>query len=240
MKHRVAAHHPGGGADGAKPEYLRPGCCVDSDHPDVIAFSREHAGDGSPRERAVRLYYAVRDGFRYDPYGIQLSEGGMKASAVLDRGTGFCVTKAALLAACCRVQGIPARLGFADVRNHLASGKLLRLMGTDLFVYHGFTELYLRGTWVKATPAFNLSLCEAFKVLPLEFDGRTDSLLHPFDVKGRRHMEYVCERGSREDVPLEELRTELARAYPALFSSAGSASVPGDLEREALEEQRGR
>lgn len=235
MTHRMAAGHPGGVADGAQPEHLQPGRFVDSDHPDVIAFSREHAGDGSPRERAVRLYYAVRDRFRYDPYGIQFTEEGMKASAVLRRGTGFCVTKAALLAACCRVQGTPARLGFADVRNHLASEKLLRLMGTDLFVYHGFTELYLSGRWVKATPAFNLSLCEAFKVLPLEFDGRTDSLLHPFDATGRRHMEYVRERGSRDDVPVEELRAEFARVYPALFASTWSGAVEGDLEREAIE-----
>lgn len=237
MKHRTVAKHPGAAADGAQPAHLQPGRFVDSDHPDVIAFSREHAGDGSPRERAIRLYYAVRDRFRYDPYGIQLTAEGMKASAVLRRGAGFCVTKAALLAAGCRVQGIPARLGFADVRNHLASEKLLRLLGTNLFVYHGFAELYLSGSWVKATPAFNLSLCKAFEVLPLEFDGRTDSLLHPFDATGRRHMEYVCERGSRDDVPVEELRAEFARVYPVLFASNWSSAVEGDLEREAIEEK---
>ena len=64
-------------------------------------------------------------------------------------------------------------------------------MGTDLFVYHGYTDLCLDGKWVKATPAFNLALCTRFRVKPLEFDGRDDSIFHPFDEDDRRHMEYL-------------------------------------------------
>ncbi|MBT7756176.1 MAG: transglutaminase domain-containing protein, partial [Rhodospirillaceae bacterium] len=159
--------------------FLQPAIFVDSDHPAVIEFAHRAGGkDGTDLEKAVRLYYAVRDEFRYDPYGVEMTEYGMKGSTVLERGNGFCITKGALLAAACRVLGIPTRLGFADVRNHLASERMIELMQTDLFVYHGFVEIYLEDKWVKATPAFNLSLCEKFGTLPLEFDGRTDSVFH--------------------------------------------------------------
>ena len=99
----------------------------------------------------------------------------MRASAVLATGYGWCVTKAALLAAAARAAGIPARLGFADVRNHLSTERMRATMATDVFVWHGYTELWLQGAWRKATPAFNVELCERFGLLPLEFDGRNDS-----------------------------------------------------------------
>jgi transglutaminase-like putative cysteine protease len=149
---------------------------IDSDHPQVQGFARLHALGADDRERAVSLYYAVRDGFRYDPYRIDLSVAGMRASHVLEIGVGWCVTKAALLAAAARAAGIPARVGYADVRNHLSTERMRQTMKTDLFVWHGYTELWLDGAWVKATPAFNIELCDRFGLLPLEFDGRVDSL----------------------------------------------------------------
>ena len=80
-------------------EYLEPGRFVDSAHPAVVAFARREAeGLADPREIAVRLYYAVRDGLRYDPYDIDTRPSGMTASACLARGVGFCVTKAATYA----------------------------------------------------------------------------------------------------------------------------------------------
>ena len=107
---------------------------VDSDHPAVVAFARRHASGDDDRARAVALYYAVRDGFRYDPYRIDLSPHGMRASTVLEVGHGWCVTKAALLAAACRAAGIPTRLGYADVRNHLSTERMRQTMKTDVFV----------------------------------------------------------------------------------------------------------
>ncbi|MEE4381811.1 MAG: transglutaminase family protein, partial [Pseudomonadales bacterium] len=141
------------------PSWLAAGRFVDSDHPAVIAFAEETVrGLADPREAAVALYYRVRDEFRYDPYGIDRSEAGFRASWVLAEGRGFCVPKATLLAAAARAVGIPARLGFADVRNHPTSAKLAETMGTDVFAWHGYTELAPEGRWVKATPAFNRSL----------------------------------------------------------------------------------
>lgn len=210
--------------------WLRPTAFLDADHPRVRAFAADAAaGATDPIERAVRLYYAVRDGLRYDPYSIEFAPDAFTASAILERGRGYCVAKAAVLAAVARASDIPARLGFADVRNHLATPRLRELMGTDVFYYHGYTELLLDDRWVKATPAFNVELCERFGVKPLEFDGRTDSIFHPFDTEGRRHMEYLHDRGPRDDVPLDELRAAMARLYPHLHGQR----IEGDFHAEA-------
>jgi transglutaminase-like putative cysteine protease len=194
--------------------YLQPSLAIDCDSGAVAAFARKNAGNSAdPRERAVRLYYAVRDGIRYDPYTIDLSIEGIRASATLKSGRGWCVAKAILLAACCRATGIPARLGFADVRNHLTTQRMRDQMKTDLFFWHGYTSIYLEGVWVKATPAFNIELCERFRLKPLDFDGRRDSIYHPFDLEGKRHMEYLAYRGEFADVPLDQIAETFRREY---------------------------
>jgi hypothetical protein len=108
-------------------------------------------------------------------------------------------------------------------------------MGTDVFYWHGYSELRLGGRWIKATPAFNRTLCEKLGCPPLDWDGEHDSLFQPLDSLGRVFMEYVNDRGPRDDLPLEELREGMIRAYPAL---AGFYGPPGDFEAEA-EAERG-
>ena len=194
--------------------FLAPGPTVESDHPWVTAFAdrvvRGLAPGAGALDRAVRLYYAVRDELRYDPYTSELSVEGLRARRTLELGRGWCVSKAILLAAACRAQGIPARLGFADVRNHLSTEKMRQRMQTDVFYWHGYTSIHLDGRWVKATPAFNVELCQKFGLHPLEFDGAEDSIYHPFDLAGNRHMEYIelpwrvrraADRRDRGDLP---------------------------------------
>ena len=111
-------------------------------------------------------------------------------------------------------------LGFADVRNHLCTEKLRRAMGTDLFIYHGYTALRLGGRWVKATPTFNVELCERFGVPPMDFDGEHDAMLHAYDRDGRQHMEYVNDHGLFPDLPLERIRTAFQEAYPVMMAEA--------------------
>ena len=207
---------------------------VDSAHPGVVEFAARHARGGTDRERAVSLYYAVRDGFSYDPYRIDLGESGMRASSVLTLGYGWCVTKAALLAAACRATGIPARLGFADVRNHLSTERMRQTMKTDVFTWHGYTDVWLDGAWRKATPAFNVELCDKFGLVALEFDGVGDSIYHPYDRAGNRHMEYIRQRGAYADVPLAEIRASFAETYPGwqLGGALERADFLADVERE--------
>lgn len=217
------------------PQHLASTPGIDAAHPAVQAFARAHAEGATPRERACSLYLAVRDRVRYDPYRIDLSAQGMSASRALALGHGWCVPKAVLLAAVCRASGIPARLGFADVRNHLSTERLRRTMGTDVFVWHGYTSIWIDGRWRKATPAFNIELCEKFGLLPLEFDGEHDSLYHPYDREGRQHMEYVNERGAFDDLPLDRIRASFGQIYPdmPMASEAAEGDFAADAEREA-------
>ena len=211
---------------------------IDGNHERVTAFARTHSGGmATAREQAVSLYYAVRDGIRYDPYTIDLSVEGMRASTTLAAGRGWCVPKAVLLAACCRVLGIPAKLGFADVRNHLSTERLRKLMNTDIFFWHGYTSIFIHEKWIKATPAFNIELCERLHLKPLDFDGSTDSVYHPFDQMGNAHMEYVRYRGEFSDVPLDRISYTMQRRYGPLLSSA-PVDFYEDVNAEKVPENR--
>lgn len=194
--------------------YLQPTRILDSDHPEVEEVARQLTGNASDlKEKAVRLYYWVRDSIWYDPYVPFYRPEHYRASRVLELKRGYCVSKASLLCALGRACGIPSRLGFADVRNHLATRQLIEWMGTDIFVYHGFTEFFLGGRWVKATPAFNRELCEKHRVSPLEFDGNEDSIFQPYNSEQKRFMEYVAFHGSFADVPVEKIVTAWEQAY---------------------------
>ena len=214
-------------------EYLQPGVFIDSDHPAVQAFT-EKALDGSgskPIERAVALYYAVRDGLRYDPYSMDMDGANFTASHIASQKSAFCIPKAILLTACARAAGIAARIGYADVRNHLCSPKLKAAMaGNDLFMYHGYVEMYLEGKWVKSTPAFNLELCEKVGIEALGFNGRDDSMMHPFDKAGRQHMEYVQDHGHFFDHPHQRIQAIFKEVYGDLDLVLGS--VKGDFAAE--------
>jgi transglutaminase-like putative cysteine protease len=196
-------------------DYLAPTAILDWDHPRVANFAQQTAGavDRDPVARAVKLYYAVRDEIWYDPYLPFYKAEHYRASAVLERGRAFCIGKASLLCALGRACGIPSRVGFADVRNHLATRQLLEFLGSDLFVFHGFTEFFLNGRWVKATPAFNVELCRRHQVPPLEFNGREDSVFQPYNENRQLFMEYVNDHGSFADIPVERILAAMKRTY---------------------------
>jgi transglutaminase-like putative cysteine protease len=195
--------------------YVQPTDILDSDHPDVIRFADSTADLASedPGQVAVQLYYAVRDGIRYDPYVSFHRPEDYRASNILKWRRGYCVGKAALLCALARARNIPCRLGFATVRNHLASQKLIDYLGSDRFVYHGYVEFYLNGSWVKATPAFNAELCELHHVDPLEFDGRADSIYQSYNRNNQLYMEYLAFHGTYIDVPVSTIVKAWKEAY---------------------------
>ena len=188
-------------------DYLRPTSVIDSDHEAIVAHAKDILKDAAqdPVSKAVKLYYAVRDLIWYDPYLPFYRPEHYRASNVLKKGRAFCVGKATLLCALGRAGNIPSRVGFADVRNHLATRQLIEFLGSDLFVFHGFTEFYLNGRWCKATPAFNLQLCKKHKVIPLEFDGCQDSIFHPFNTENKQFMEYVADHGAFADIPVDKI-----------------------------------
>ena len=204
--------------------FLATGVFVDSSAPQIITFARQ-ATEGAPDPSAavLRLYAAVRDSIVYDPYVNFADPANYRASSVLAIGRGFCVGKSALLTAAARAARIPARPGYADVRNHLTSKRLKEQVG-DTFIWHSYTELKIDGKWVKCTPAFDKVLCERARIKPLDFDGVNDSLFHPFDQAGRRHMEYLQDRGAYPDVPFDTILADFKTFYPKLVAASPTAA----------------
>jgi len=197
--------------------YLRPTQFIDCDNPKVLQYARAIVQtDKTDKEKAVALYLAVRDDILYDPYHLVLDPKAISASLTLERGKGYCVEKSLLLAAVGRASGIPSRLGFAIVRNHLSTRKFIEMLGSDKFVFHGYNEFWIEGKWVKCTPAFYKSLCDKFAVAPLEFDGEHDSIFHTYDG-GRQFMEYLHDYGQFDDFPYDLFVQELKLHYAHLF-----------------------
>lgn len=209
-------------------EFLRPTEFLDSDASSVRDFAeRNTSPELSHTENAVSLYYAVRDGFHYDPYVLDLRREGLKASTLLTRDRGYCVEKAVLLAASARAAGIPSRLSFYIVKNHVATGRLEKLLKTDYLVFHGAAEMLLDGEWRKATPAFNRELCGFLGVEPLEFDGTSDSIFQEFDRSGGKFMEYIHDYGAFTDLPYQMYLDELSKHYSHVFDDGKYSK--GDL-----------
>ncbi|MFK8021708.1 MAG: transglutaminase family protein [Pseudomonadales bacterium] len=222
-------------------KYLQASDFINSDAASIIECAKAHTNpDNSDTDNAIALYYFVRDSVRYNPYTATISRDTLTATSALEAGEAWCVPKAVLMAALCRAAGIPSRVGFADVRNHLSTAKMRASMNSDIFYFHGYCSNYLNGKWVKSTPAFNLSLCEKFNLKPLEFDGVNDSLYHEFDNNGNRHMEYVSERGEYLDIPYDDLMEVFNEHYPDVI--AGSAKTQlnsADWEADVDEETGG-
>lgn len=217
--------------------YLQPGYLIESEASEIVAFAHQAAASADDEiSRVVQLYLAVRDQITYDPYDKLSIEESCSAKRALVRRRGFCIPKAGLLVAAARALGTPARIGFADVRNHLASPRLIKANNGDVFRWHAYAELFLAGKWVKATPAFDLKLCRHSEIEALEFDGHQDSMFHTHDKHRRRHMEYVLERGHFAEVPFAAILASWREYSPAVLDEsyrAGARSFIEEVEKPA-------
>lgn len=215
---------------------IQPTDFLDYESPAVRQFVDRVLGgeDLTPEESAIRLYYAVRDELLYEIYNADLSRSGLKASAIIGSGSGMCIHKSIVYAASVRSIGIPSRLVLTDVRNHLTSERLRRFVGGDVFHYHCLASIHLNGRWLRVTPVFNKKLCFLYGIAPLDFDGRTDSLHHPYDENGQKYMEFIREHGDFDDLPYEQVITGLRAAHPNLFVDANkfrNGSMVADAAR---------
>lgn len=208
-------------------EYLKPTEFLDFDKPEVREFAERNSDKNkTATENAVSLYYAVRDGFTYNPYTLDLRRTGLRASNLVLRKSGYCIEKAILLAASARFVGVPSRLSFYNVKNHIATERIEKILGTNVLVFHGAAELFLGGRWLKTTPAFDRRLCERLNVAPLEFDGTSDSIFQQFDETGAVFMDYLHEYGDFADFPYELALSEMRKNYPHIFRSEKYTKVP--------------
>ncbi len=205
--------------------YLRPTAFIDSNNQSVIDYAHTKTSSGkTDREKVVDLYLAVRDEILYNPYNLILVPEEISASLTLKRGSGYCIEKSLLLCAVGRVHGIPSRLGFSIVQNHLSTRKFVEMLRTDKFVFHGYNEFWIDGRWVKCTPAFNKTLCEKFGTKPLDFDGEHDSIFAEYNG-GQKYMNYLHEYGQFDDFPFDLFVQELRIHYPHLFDEANADAI---------------
>jgi transglutaminase-like putative cysteine protease len=198
-------------------EYIRPTYFVDFDTPAVARVAKEIVSASDPDDKtdmAIKMFYFVRDKIPYRVLWGLPTRKYLKASETLSRGFGFCIPKAILLVALARANGIPSRLHYADIINHLASENLQKAMGTKLFVFHGYAELYLDGEWFKV----DLALDENKGYFSVEFDGKQDAVFQKTDKLGNPHFEYVRDRGTYADVPFKEIIDAWIAAYGRAFS----------------------
>jgi transglutaminase-like putative cysteine protease len=176
--------------------------------------AREIAGSGAGiRQKAVDLFYFVRDAIRYNPYIDFTDKENFIAGKILDLPSTFCVPKAVLLATLARAAGIPSRIRFATIRNNLVPEGLLKVMKTNIFFGHGFAELLLEGSWVKVTPSFDGPMCRENGYRTIEFDGTRDAILPATDLKGRPHIDYLEYLEAYDDLPFAWLSALLTEKY---------------------------
>ncbi|MCE3297328.1 MAG: transglutaminase protein [Crocinitomicaceae bacterium] len=197
-------------------KYLRETAILNFSSPEVQHFLAGISAGENEVELAKKLYFKVRDAFLYDPYHLDLRPASLQAGRITGKKRAWCVEKAVLLAACARSFGIPSRLGFAIVTNHIGVEKLLSYLGKEEIVFHGYVELYLENKWVKCTPAFDRRICAISGVSPLDWDGRTDSMFQEFEGSSR-FMEYRHFYGEFDDVPVDLMNSEMKKHYPHLF-----------------------
>ncbi len=201
-------------------KYLEPTDYLNFDHHSIQELIKEYSVESmTEKEKVIELYKKIRDDWWYDPYTISLSKDTYKASNIAKKSSGNCVEKSVLLVACLRGVGVPARLHLGKVKNHIAVERLTEKFGSNELTPHGMVNVYLNGSWLKLSPAFNASLCEKFKVEPLEFDGENSSFLQQHNSKGSLFMEYVDDYGHFEDVPLDFMKQNIKEHYPHIFDT---------------------
>lgn len=198
----------------------------DFSDPKIQELATQVEGD-SPKEQAISIYYLVRDLVRYNPYMVKDGVESFKASHGIKKGETYCIPKAGLMVALCRLFQIPARIGFADVRNHISSKKFIEMIGTDYFSMHGYAEVWLNERWIKTTPVFNKELCVKFNVETLEWDGESDAVFQEYTQDGNKHMEYLVDHGCFDDIPVAFIFENFKKHYPKFFEH-GAAFFPSD------------
>ena len=208
--------------------YLRHTFTIESDHDQIIDTAKEIIRDcQTDKQRAIRLFYFVRDMIYYNVNMVSVFEEDFRATATLEWQQGYCVQKAVLLAALGRAAGIPTRLAFAKIKNHQVSPDILQRLGTNVFPRHGYNQFYVNGTWINVAATFNKTLCEKMNWPTVEFDGEHDAILASEDLEGKLYIEYIEKFGHRGDLPFQWIKDRIIKMV-----GADKRPVPIDLPKK--------
>ncbi len=182
--------------------FLKPTSIIDCDHPAIVRtvedLTRECITTG---DKAVQLFYYVRDKCHYNMYDISDDRKSYRSSWILEKGQGWCMPKAILFTSLCRAAGIPSRLILTSICNHKSPPEAVEMMGTNVFFPHVYNHIYINGHWIKAAPTFNYDICKRIGVSAVEFDGVHDAVLPQLDLEGGLYIEYLDDYGVFADVP---------------------------------------
>ena len=182
---------------------LRPTYCIDSDAKPIVRKASElTASIRNSRDKVLRIFAFVRDEIPYNFAPDVRNRSHFKASHTLEMGNGFCMQKAALFAALCRASGIPARIGFQDIRDYMIVGDFLRLMGTNELSHHGMNAVFLNGRWVMADCTLDSGLANRKRYRLVEFDGARHALLPKTSRTGKPHFDILKQYRFYNDTPL--------------------------------------
>lgn len=198
--------------------YLKATYFLDFENVAIQEYIQPFKHHTNAMNRATAFYNFVRDGFLYDPYHLDLRAEQLKASQIITKSRAWCVEKAIVFAAGLRALGIPSRLGYAIVENHIGLEKMERVLRTSKIVFHGYVDVFLNNKWTKATPAFDQRVCVLNGVEPLIWNATEDSLFQEF-IHGKKYMQYHHDYGVFEDVPHALMHDEMRKHYPHLFGS---------------------
>ncbi|MFX0003952.1 MAG: transglutaminase-like domain-containing protein [Promethearchaeota archaeon] len=201
--------------------YLQPTEFFDFDKKRVKETAIEITKDlKEDKEKVVALFYWVQNKIKYNMFTYYPKiKANLKASVTLRRMNGFCMSKATLLSTFARAVGIPARIHMVDIINHKISKRVVDLMGTKAFHCHAYSEIYLNGKWVKATPVFDRETSIKGGFLPIiEFDGEKDALFAPIDEQGNIFVEYIADWGSYADVPIDKIDEIFSEKYSQWYN----------------------
>jgi len=192
--------------------YLRATLTIEADDKKIIEkVTNLTRGCASDEEKAVELFYFVRDSIRYNIYMISVFIEDFRASRILEWGKAYCVQKAVLLTALGRAAGIPSRLVFAKIRNHKLPAHIIEMMGTNTFPRHGYNQFFLNGRWVSGAATFDKVLCEKNGLPTVEFDGKRDAILPEKDLKGAPYIEYIEKFPPKEDLPFDWIKERVSK-----------------------------
>jgi len=192
--------------------YLRATSTIEAEHEKIIeTVTNVTRGCISDEEKAVALFYFVRDSIRYNIYMTSVFIEDFKASRILEWGKAYCVQKAVLLTALGRAAGIPSRLVFAKIRNHKIPDHVVQMFTTNIFPRHGYNQFFLNGRWVSAAATFDKVLCEKNGLPTVEFDGKRDAILPEKDLKGAPYIEYIKKFPPKEDLPFDWIKERVSQ-----------------------------
>ncbi len=158
-------------------------------------------GKKNDTERAVALFYWVRDNIAYTFGSWQ-----KKSSHILKQGRGMCTNKAVLLVALLRSINIPAGFGRMEVLGQEYFGTVTLEEFKPIISkksVHYFVYIFLNNSWIKIDPSADISLARKIGYFNpqaelVDWDGKNDAM----EKIDKKHI-------LREDGPLANIDDKL-------------------------------